>query len=113
MLERMKKKLLDQRRALFRSVAQLEDDLLWLETDVEPEAEERAQDETMIRLLSQLDDREKAEIEEIDDALRRIAMETYGRCQVCGGQIPAARLEALPTARTCISCAEAQSNPQS
>jgi len=29
----------------------------------------------------------------------------YGRCEGCGGQIEAERLEARPTARTCIGCA--------
>ena len=29
----------------------------------------------------------------------------YGRCETCGGPIGDARLEARPTARTCIGCA--------
>jgi RNA polymerase-binding transcription factor DksA len=29
----------------------------------------------------------------------------YGRCESCGDEIGAARLEARPTARTCIGCA--------
>lgn len=29
---------------------------------------------------------------------------TYGRCQACGGDIGAERLEALPETTTCISC---------
>ena len=39
----IRKKLLTQRRSLFRQVAQTEDELLWLETDVESEVEERGQ----------------------------------------------------------------------
>ena len=30
---------------------------------------------------------------------------SYGTCEACGGPIPAARLEARPTARTCVGCA--------
>lgn len=30
---------------------------------------------------------------------------TYGRCETCGRPIAAERLEARPTARTCIDCA--------
>lgn len=41
---------------------------------------------------------------EVDAALARIDDGTYGRCEVCGGAIPAGRLEARPTARTCVSC---------
>ncbi|MBI3809054.1 MAG: TraR/DksA C4-type zinc finger protein, partial [Nitrospirae bacterium] len=107
-IKELRKKLLAQRRELFRTVAQIEDELLWLETDVESEMVERAQDEIFIRLLARLDDREKAEIEDIDRALARIANGNYGRCEVCDQRIPLARLEALPAAAACLSCAQAQ-----
>jgi DnaK suppressor protein len=45
----------------------------------------------------------RAEIAEIRAALERIEAATYGRCRVCGDAIPLARLQALPTAATCIS----------
>ena len=38
-------------------------------------------------------------------ALARLADGTFGRCERCGARIGAARLEARPTARTCIACA--------
>ena len=38
-------------------------------------------------------------------ALARVADGTYGTCVVCGGAISAGRLEARPTAATCIGCA--------
>lgn len=103
----LRQKLLTQRRELFREVAQIEDDLLWLETDVESELVERGQDETFIRLLARLDDRQKAEIEAIDRALARIANGDYGRCEACGNPIPLSRLEALPAAAVCLPCAQA------
>jgi RNA polymerase-binding transcription factor DksA len=40
---------------------------------------------------------------EIDAALQRIADGGYGRCEVCGEAIPDERLQARPTARTCIA----------
>jgi len=45
-----------------------------------------------------------AAIEEIDAALAKLDLGTYGFCESCGGEIPAARLEALPHARLCVSC---------
>ncbi|WP_224390982.1 TraR/DksA C4-type zinc finger protein [Pseudonocardia sp. ICBG1293] len=45
------------------------------------------------------------ESEELDRAADRMAAGSYGRCTVCGGPIAPERLEALPAARTCISCA--------
>jgi DnaK suppressor protein len=107
-LEDLRTKLLAQRRELFRQAAQTEEDLLWLETDVEPEAMERGRTETMVRLLDRLDEREKLEIEAIDLALTSIETGSYGRCQGCGKDIPAARLQALPTATTCLACGEAR-----
>lgn len=42
---------------------------------------------------------------DVDAALTRIAEDSYGVCERCGGAISSARLSALPAARTCISCA--------
>jgi DnaK suppressor protein len=41
----------------------------------------------------------------VDDALVRVADGTYGFCEVCGLPIAAERLEAIPWAATCVSCA--------
>lgn len=40
---------------------------------------------------------------EISAALDRVRNGTYGACEACGGPIAPARLEARPTARTCVS----------
>jgi RNA polymerase-binding protein DksA len=50
--------------------------------------------------------RHAAELQEIDAALARIANGSYGECEECGGAIVWARLQAQPTARTCIACQE-------
>jgi len=47
----------------------------------------------------------QAALDEVAHALRRVEEGTYGICHVCGRPIVAARLEARPTATTCISCA--------
>jgi DnaK suppressor protein len=47
----------------------------------------------------------EGQLAEIEAAESRIADGTYGRCEICGLDIAPARLEARPTARTCISCA--------
>ncbi len=41
---------------------------------------------------------------EIDEALNRIKMGTYGACENCGGPIEKARIVALPYSRMCIAC---------
>jgi DnaK suppressor protein len=45
------------------------------------------------------------QLAEVEEALVRVADGSYGTCAVCGRPIPAARLEARPTARTCVACA--------
>jgi RNA polymerase-binding transcription factor DksA len=42
---------------------------------------------------------------EIDSALDRLEAGTYGTCEVCTCAIPEDRLEARPTARSCVGCA--------
>jgi RNA polymerase-binding protein DksA len=44
----------------------------------------------------------------IDEALRRIRNKTYGKCVECGEPISAERLNAVPHARMCIKCKEAE-----
>ena len=44
----------------------------------------------------------KERLQNINAALNRIDEGTYGKCEKDGTQIPVARLEANPTAKTCI-----------
>jgi DnaK suppressor protein len=44
-------------------------------------------------------------LQDIEDALAKFDAGTYGSCESCGQPIPDARLEAMPAARVCISCA--------
>lgn len=53
--------------------------------------------------LSVEDDLEEM-IEAVDKALVKIRDKTYGVCDICGGDIAVARLEAVPWATLCINC---------
>jgi RNA polymerase-binding transcription factor DksA len=44
-------------------------------------------------------------LEEIADALERITQRRFGLCEECRRPIPQPRLQALPHARYCVSCA--------
>ncbi|RMF91156.1 MAG: BON domain-containing protein [Nitrospinota bacterium] len=72
----------------------------------EIELEEEAQKADISRLSDQLEEREKREIEEIDLALHKIALGTYGLCEQCQRPIEWKRLDALPAARLCRRCAK-------
>lgn len=43
----------------------------------------------------------EAELADVEQALRRLDEGSYGTCEVCGGPITDARLEAHPAARVC------------
>jgi RNA polymerase-binding transcription factor DksA len=47
----------------------------------------------------------KEDLAELDLAGERLRAGAYGRCERCGGDIAAERLEFLPAARLCITCA--------
>jgi DnaK suppressor protein len=51
-------------------------------------------------------DRDADELRRIDGALARINEGSYGLCESCGQEIPAARLQAEPTALRCVRCQE-------
>ncbi|PYL68791.1 MAG: molecular chaperone DnaK [Verrucomicrobia bacterium] len=53
-----------------------------------------------LSLLSQ----EQDALYEIDEALKRIELGTYGKCEMSGRSIPRARLEAIPFARFTVEC---------
>src|SRR3989441_1142985 len=53
-----------------------------------------------LSLLSQ----EQDALYEIDQALKRIELDTYGVCEMSGKSIPRARLEAIPFARFTVQC---------
>lgn len=45
-------------------------------------------------------------LSKVEHALKRVAAGTYGICETCGEAIPVARLQVLPYATTCVSCAQ-------
>lgn len=50
----------------------------------------------------------EAEICDIDDALAKLEADTYGICESCDSRIAKSRLKALPFARLCMECRQAE-----
>jgi DnaK suppressor protein len=63
-------------------------------------AAERSSLLTLVRKL-------RTQLAEVEGALHRIEVGTYGRCEKCHQPIPEERLEALPAVRLCMSCKRA------
>ncbi len=49
-------------------------------------------------------DNTRAMLEDVDAALAKVEKGTYGKCESCGGDIGAARMEFRPTSRYCVDC---------
>ncbi|MFK5688320.1 TraR/DksA family transcriptional regulator [Ornithinimicrobium sp. LYQ92] len=58
--------------------------------------------------LAAMTDQARAHLQDVEAAQRRVAEGSYGRCDVCGEPIDPARLEARPTAVTCVPHASAR-----
>lgn len=55
--------------------------------------------------LGALVEQAERHVADVRAALARVAEGRYGTCERCGRPIPTERLEARPTARTCVGCA--------
>jgi RNA polymerase-binding transcription factor DksA len=102
--EQIGRRLRDARRDLLRTLALTDGELSTLEGHQAGPWAEDAATATVGAILSRLEGRQKHELDEIEDALARLAGGTYGRCQGCGVAISPARLWAVLTARHCLEC---------
>ena len=104
MLKQFETKLKDRRREILARLENFEEALAYLEQSRPPEFSEEAQEEAVANSLKALDEREWKELKEINAALERISEGTYGICEECEEEIALPRLNAVPTARLCITC---------
>jgi RNA polymerase-binding transcription factor len=93
-----------ERQALLRTVVATDEELATLERHEPGGLVEDAATQATSVLLSRLEGRERHEVDEIDDALARLARGAYGNCEACGRLIPLERLRAMPAARLCVDC---------
>lgn len=87
---------------LARRVGRIEDDL---RTPHDPDWAERAIEVENDPVLESLDASGRLELAAIRLALARLDDGTYGACSKCGKPIDDRRLQAMPTATTCLACA--------
>lgn len=119
--ERLRKKLLQRRAELLNDLSGTENEIDNLQ---DPKADDldRAVEAGTMELLVALGDTERRELEEILLALEKFENGTFGKCDACLDEpldmcptcpnIPKQRLEALPTARLCVACQEAEEKNQ-
>lgn len=86
----------------FREATYLADEVA---ADREPEVVDTANGQWDARVLSHYGDTENRQLAAVEAALKRIADGSYGTCTRCGMKINRARLDAMPEAAMCASCA--------
>ena len=67
--------------------------------------EEEATETAELENRMALEKRVLGQLSEVENALKKFDEGGYGVCELCGRAIAPARLEALPQARLCMSCA--------
>ena len=92
-LDECRTKLDEDRAELQMSISELQGG----EMTTEEAAEAAALVDTLVETLN-----------EIEDALSKISLGTYGTCETCKGPISDERLVAMPAARLCFDCADVQ-----
>ena len=110
-LERQKQALLDERAVRLSQEQNQKQEAAALVEEMEPGDiqfdEESGEGGTLAvdrEIHLELAAKQRLLVEEIDLALRKISLGTYGICERCEGLIPKARLSAIPEARICVPC---------
>lgn len=107
-IEHFKRRLLDKERELQTNIARLGGEA---RDSGDAEVRDSTDDATSSQGASESLQEETLESQtlvQVQDALKRIEDGTYGKCTVCGRQIEAARLEAVPWAAYCLEDQEKQ-----
>ncbi len=100
------------RRLIEARIAELDEQISAREADaaaIEPDKAigrlSRLDSMQMQQLSRDAQQRQQGELFRLREALDRIRRGAYGKCQLCGGEIPAERLEIQLDAPFCIRCA--------
>ncbi len=85
--------------------------LLGLKTDFHPDETSKSREDGEMATESlelekrlALEKRTRDLLAEVEQALHKFGLGTYGLCEACGQPIEPARLKALPQAKLCLSC---------
>ena len=106
-LENFRKKLLAARTEITEKSSSVKDTIgLNAADDIEPDGGDGSTQSMRLDALSHMEKSSRT-INEIDEALGRIADRTYGICMTCGCLIDRNRLVHSPFVKTCMACQRA------
>ena len=109
-LTKYRKALEKERERIIKSISDLEEngllnsernaDLAGITTHPADQGTDNFERDLNLGLVTE----ENTSLQEVEEALGRIAKDTYGKCEKCGKKIEPKRLNVLPQTRYCFSC---------
>ncbi len=111
-LDYYKKKLQTRREELLRVIARTEQEGREADEDPTVDLADKAANSYTKEFLFGQTHNDRALLQLVDDALRRIKEESFGQCVSCEQELQQKRLEAVPWTRYCINCQEKQERGQ-
>lgn len=105
-LDYYKKKLLARREELMRTIARTEEEGRQADDDPTVDLADKAANSYTKEFLFGMTNTDRAILNLIDGALKRIEADEYGTCLNCEEEMQQKRLEAVPWAKHCINCQE-------
>src|SRR5467141_1745142 len=105
-LEYYKKKLLNRRDELVRTITRTEEEGRQADDDPTVDLADKAANSYTKEFLFGQTNTDRAMLALIDEALRRIKDNKFGTCVQCEEELQLKRLEAVPWARHCVTCQE-------
>lgn len=109
--EQLRKVLLEERESLWEQLRDLgvnPDDPASVELQFDQGFADSAQTAAERHRVMSIAEGLRANLGDVEHALRRMDVGTYGSCENCGREISVERLEAIPSARLCIDCKKAR-----
>ena len=105
-LEYYKKKLLARREELTKTIARTQEEGRTADEDPTVDLADKAANSYTKEFLFGMTNTDRAILNMIDAALKRIQSDAYGVCANCQEELQQKRLEAVPWAKHCIACQE-------
>ena len=105
-LEYYRKKLLTRRDELVKTITRTEEEGRQADDDPTVDLADKAANSYTKEFLFGQTNTDRAMLNMIDEALKRIRSEEYGTCLNCQEEMQQKRLEAVPWAKHCITCQE-------
>jgi len=111
-LDYYKKRLQTRRDELIRAISRTEQEGREADEDPTVDLADKAANSYTKEFLFGQTHNDRALLQLVDDALKRIKDESFGQCISCEQELQQKRLEAVPWTRYCIVCQEKQERGQ-